>query len=545
MSDFIKNTVLAAALLLGLAIAPRANVSAAEIPAPEAAGFGKLLVQTSSGRVSPINTYSSELIRKIYRKNNFPGQTPDQSFLRILSAEPSIREAPIIYISDKSIRERFKSQGKHIAYKSLFDSRGNYILAAEMENIYSKAPGERSKSDKELIKLDEKANILYTLFNGGMMNIFPADNGWLTPGDDLSNLAGQDSLFVAGSLRWYLDALSEGDLTTASQVRGMIDAYQKAKITGTVVSDRKINAEIFYNNTGFFRWAFRLYLILGAVLLFTIFSGRRKTVSIRILTASIFAVFLWQGVGMGLRWYISGRGPWANTYETMVYVGWITVLAGLIFSRRSPLVLALGTLMGGVILFVSNLSWLDPQITPLVPVLKSPWLMIHVSVITASYGFFGICALAGITSMILLLGGKINHDLRRVNEMSMIIGLALLTIGIFFGAIWANESWGRYWGWDPKETWALITMIVYAIITHSRFIPGLNNYFAFNAMSAAVILSVLMTFFGVNYYLSGLHSYGNSGMVSSVPVFIAVCALGLLILLAGIKYRKLVREKLI
>jgi len=218
----------------------------------------------------------------------------------------------------------------------------------------------------------------------------------------------------------------------------------------------------------------------------------------------------------------------------MVYVGWATVLSGLVFARRSRLAPALAALMGGVALFVSNLNWLDPQITPLVPVLKSYWLMIHVSVVTASYGFFGICAACGIASLAATAFGRNLRELRAINEMAMIVGLALLTAGIFFGAVWANESWGRYWGWDPKETWALITMFAYALATHSRHIPRLDGPFAFDVLSVVCFSTVLMTFFGVNYYLSGLHSYGHSGGVSlTVPLIGASVVIALIAAAAG------------
>lgn len=512
----------------------------AAVPVSEAEEFGRLLVQSSSGRIGPVDTYSSEIFRKIYRKDSYGELTASQMVLELMANPRKWSSEPIIYVSDKGLRERFGAKGKHIAYESLFDKQGNYILSREMETIYAKSPQQMNKTDKELVKLDEKVSILYSLFSGKMMKIFPAaDNGWFSAGDDLSSLEGKDSLFVARAMPWYLGALQDGDLTQAAQVRGMISTYQEAKVPQGLISRQKLNAELLYNKVDVFRWAFRFYLILGVTLLISSFTVKDKNkFIIPLIGIMIGTVFLWQTFGMGLRWYISGTPPWTNAYESMVYVAWTAVLAGLIFIRRLPLATALGAIMGGVILFVSNLSWLDPQITPLVPVLKSPWLMIHVSVIIASYGFFGICALTGMVSLGMLLRGKFNEDLRRVNEISMIIGLILLTAGIFFGAVWANQSWGRYWGWDPKETWALVTMIVYAFITHSRFIPKLNNYFAFNAMSVAAIYTVLMTFFGVNYYLSGLHSYGTTSGLSAIPVLIITFALALLVVAAGIKYRK-------
>ena len=283
-------------------------------------------------------------------------------------------------------------------------------------------------------------------------------------------------------------------------------------------------------------------LLLGAALWEIFGKNRRRATRIAsIAAAAVAAVFAWQTFGLGLRWYVSGHAPWSNAYETMVSVGWATVLSGLVFARRSRLAPALAALMGGVALFVSNLNWLDPQITPLVPVLKSYWLMIHVSVITASYGFFGIAAVTGLASLIAIIAGRPRHDLRIIGELSMLIGLVLLAAGIFLGAVWANESWGRYWGWDPKETWALITLLVYTFVTHSRHIPRLNNDYAFSAMSLAAIASVLMTFFGVNYYLSGLHSYGGSGEVAFAPAAAGTAIAAVLILWAGIRYRRLQR----
>ena len=233
---------------------------------------------------------------------------------------------------------------------------------------------------------------------------------------------------------------------------------------------------------------------------------------------------------MGMRWYIAGYAPWSNSYETMVYVAWATVFAGWLFARRSLLTFALATLFGGVILFVSGLNWMDPQINPLVPVLKSPWLMFHVAVIVGAYGFFGISCLLGLVNLVMMslkkavLAQRIK-ELSIINEMSLLIGLALMTIGTFLGAIWANESWGRYWGWDPKETWALVTMIVYAIVTHLHLVPFRNSLWLFNIASVVAFYSVLMTFFGVNYFLSGMHSYGQNDHVGGMFVYLLLSVL--------------------
>jgi len=240
-----------------------------------------------------------------------------------------------------------------------------------------------------------------------------------------------------------------------------------------------------------------------------------------------------------VRWYVSGHAPWSNGYETMIYVGWATSLAGFIFVKRSPITLAVTTVLASIILFVAGMSWMNPEITNLVPVLKSYWLVVHVAVITASYGFLAMGALLGMLNLILMiLRNKRNNqnisftilEVSYIIEMALMIGLLMLTIGSFIGGVWANESWGRYWGWDPKETWALVSILVYSIILHLRRVPGLKSIFSLSSLALVGIGSVLMTFFGVNYYLSGMHSYGQ-GDPPPIPnsLYIAIVVVILLI----------------
>jgi cytochrome c-type biogenesis protein CcsB len=263
-----------------------------------------------------------------------------------------------------------------------------------------------------------------------------------------------------------------------------------------------------------------------------------------ILIIGIAAIFIYHLFGMGMRWYISGYAPWSNSYETMVYVAWATVLAGFIFGRKNILTLSLATLFGGVILFVSSLNWMDPQINTLVPVLNSPWLMFHVAVIVAAYGFFGISFLLGLTNIIIMSFNKASSlmalrikELSVINNMSLLTGLALMTIGTFLGAVWANESWGRYWGWDPKETWALITIIVYSVVTHLHLVKKWNSDWLFNFTSVLGFSSVLMTYLGVNYFLSGMHSYGQTDTSSSVFVYIAI-VFTIIVILGFLSYNR-------
>jgi len=250
-----------------------------------------------------------------------------------------------------------------------------------------------------------------------------------------------------------------------------------------------------------------------------------------------------------MRWKIGGFAPWSNSYETMVYLAWATIFAGLLFVRRSPVIFSLATLFAGIILFVSGLNWMDPQINPLVPVLKSPWLMFHVAILMAAYGLFGIGFLTGFVNLIMMTFIKKEkfdvysvslRELSIINEIILIAGLILMTIGTFMGAVWANESWGRYWGWDPKETWALITMIVYAIVTHLHLINKWYNMWLFNLCSVVAFASVVMTYFGVNYFLSGMHSYGQSDYGSGVFMYLyGTVVIIILLAIFSLKGRKL------
>jgi cytochrome c-type biogenesis protein CcsB len=219
---------------------------------------------------------------------------------------------------------------------------------------------------------------------------------------------------------------------------------------------------------------------------------------------------------MILRWYVAGHAPWSDAYESIVFIAWGSAFASLIFFRKSMLALGAGLFVAGMFMMVAHLNNIDPQITNMVPVLKSYWLLIHVAVITSSYGFLGVGSMLGLLNLILFILEKkynLQNQIKQLNNIiyiSLYIGLALLSIGTFLGGVWANESWGRYWSWDPKETWSLITMIVYALVIHTKMIPEMKGEFIFSLESFLAFFFVLMTYFGVNFYIAqGLHSYGQ------------------------------------
>lgn len=507
-----------------------------------AAAFGALPMQGGNGRMIPVNTYSSEILRKLHKDEMVGNLNSDQFLLSLMALPDMWTRIPFIAVSNKELSRYFDLKEKECAYIEVFDTNGNYKLAEMVEKAYNKSSNERTKFDKDLLKLDEQVNILHQLFNYQLLNLFPKEDDpnhkWYAPGDDLSVFSGKDSMFVSKIMGWYLaevqNGMKTGNWSKADEVLDMIKTYQQAKNKSLDINPKKIQKELSYNKLKIFQTCKKIYLILGGILLvigFILLSKQSRILKILfwILAAGVLIGFHYHMAGMGMRWYIGGYAPWSNSYETMVYVAWATVCAGLLFIRRSAITFALATLFGGIILFVSGLNWMDPEIGTLVPVLKSPWLMFHVAVIVAAYGFFGISFLIGVTNLVLLSVGKEKNkalisvkvnELSLINEMSLWIGLALMTIGTFLGAVWANESWGRYWGWDPKETWALITMIVYAIVTHMHLIRRTNNPWIFNVGAVCAFASVLMTFFGVNYFLSGMHSYGQNSDVNGIFVYL-------------------------
>ncbi|MDR3246058.1 MAG: cytochrome c biogenesis protein CcsA [Prevotellaceae bacterium] len=526
------------------------------IPKEHAEKFGALPVLSNSGRIMPINTFSSEILRKVHKSTKFGQLNSDQFLLSLLAMPDMWARIPLIKLSNNDLAMFFNLSPKECAYIELFDSNGNYKLQEKLETAYNKPPADRNRFDKDLMKFDEQVNIVNQLFNYQLLNIFPKENDpdkkWYAPGDDISAFSGQDSAFVANVFIWYSEALQNGMKTgnwsEADKVLGLVTTYQQKRNNTIAVNQKRIAAEVKYNRLEIFRWCKIGYLSMGGLLLVFSFMQlfrRKKWLSglVLLLGTGITAVFCYHTFGMGMRWYIAGHAPWSNSYETMVYISWAMIFAGLIFVRRSVVAFALATLFGGIVLFVSSLNWMDPEISPLVPVLKSPWLMIHVTVIMAAYGFFGISCLTGITNLAMLsarannslITGRIK-ELSIINEMSLIIGIALMTIGTFLGAVWANVSWGRYWGWDAKETWALITVIVYAIVIHIRLVKRWDNLWIFNLTSIVAFASVMMTYFGVNYFLSGMHSYGQTGSTGNVLVYILLIIL-LLTLLAFTSYK--------
>ncbi len=521
--------------------------------------FGKILVQDQKGRTEPLLTLGNDILRKVARQNKFEGLDPMQVYLGLYLDFERWKDVPLIRVSNRELQGILGIRGNMAAFSDIvnIDGDGNYKLSDLANRAYSKAPGERSKLDKEIMKADERVNIVYMIYTGGFLKIFPKKGGqheWDSPRQAVINAAGkEDSLYLHNVVPMFAEAIRSNDRAAASAISASIMEYQQKFAGYGLPSGNRIKAEVLYYRLMIFERLFPFYATIGIImlvsLLIMVIGGfETKTFILKALKWLLLAGFMLHTFGLGLRWYISGHSPMSNGYESMIFISWVTLFAGFIFSRKSEFTLSATAVLASMTLMVAHLSFMDPEITNLVPVLKSYWLTLHVSVITGSYGFLGLGAILGIITLILLaLSGERNRErisatideLTVINYRTLTIGLYLLTTGTFLGAVWANESWGRYWGWDPKETWSLITIVVYTLVTHSRLIPGLKDIYSFNLFSMVGFSSVLMTYFGVNYYLSGLHSYAGGDPVP-VPafVYVSVAVLAGLSVTAYLKYRK-------
>lgn len=534
------------------------------VPAGHAALFGRLQVLNPNGRVEPVNSYTSALLRKLHGADRLGKINSDQFFLNLWAFPDEWGKQPFIKVTNSDILSRFGRTGKYMAWQDVFDASGNYLLADEVSALYAKPASARNRLDTDLLKLDECVNIVYQIMQHQMMPLFPNElethGKWYSPGDDLETFQGKDSMFVSKIMDWYgeeiFGGIRTGKWAEADKVVGMIGVYQQAKGKAVVISPKKLEAELFYNRANIFTWCRLAYLILGGLLLMIAcreMFGKLKwgrTVG-AVLVGLLLVSFLAHTGGVALRWYIAGHAPWTNAYESMVCTSWLLVGGGLLFARRFRILPALAALLGGIMLFVAGLNHLNPEITPLVPVLQSYWLMSHVAIIMVGYVFFALCALMGLFNLVLMnllttanrakLLFRIN-ELTLLNEMAMILGLFFMTAGTFLGAVWANVSWGRYWGWDPKETWALISIVVYVLVLHLRFIPLLKgkSVWNFNLLSVIAVAAVIMTWFGVNYYLSGLHSYGKTD--GDIMLWAWGSGLGAVVVLALMARRRFVDQ---
>ena len=544
--------------------------------------LGKLLVQSFEGRIQPLHTLAYDVFHKVSKKDRFTvNDSIDvdamQVFIDFMIDSDFWTNQKIIYVKGGTgVSDSLGIEGKYASVKDFLDSNGQEKLLTQLQKSFNKKDINKNVFDKELIKANERFNILIQLMYGDLINIFPIkddpSNKWINWSDKNASLpiamgSHQESGITLSKI-WltYLNDVSEakknGDYTAANSMLKTMKSIQKLLADKSILPEEDlVDLEIYYNQKNIFNSLKNYYGVLAIFLLLFSFIdalvANRKGIWFKTLNGILWVLifclgitFIYHTYGLGLRWKITGHAPWSNGYEALTFIAWGSVLAGMFFIRNSKITLAATSLLAFFILMTAGHSSFDPQLTNLQPVLKSYWLMIHVACITISYGFLGLGFILGLINLTtylfksktnaVRLGGVIS-ELTYINELTLTIGLILATIGTFLGGIWANESWGRYWGWDAKETWALVIVLTYAVILHFRLIPGMRSRYIFNVAAVLGFSSVLMTFIGVNYYLSkGLHSYARG----ETPIFpmwawVTIGSIFLLIIASGIRQKRI------
>ena len=526
--------------------------------------FGRLIIQDDGGRMKPINTFASELLRKISFKNSYKDLNPDQVFLSMMMNPALWYNTEFIALDKKAENDSIRSiigvpgDQRYVRATSFFDASGKYKLAPYLQEAY--ATNNPNKFQKDFKEVDLRLGLLNRALGGEIVKIFPLlndeNNKWISAVEYRSGAYQvSDTLyanFIRNAVPYYLmsvqNGIETGNYTEADKLLEAFHRNQENHGSEVLPKTEKIEAEIIYNRLDIFNRLYKYYALIGLsmffVLIMAIFKERRIwRIAAYFFKGIIVLMFLWHTAGLILRWYISGHAPWSDAYESILYVSWATLGMGLLLGRKSQLTIAAATFVTSMLLWIAHQSWVDPAIANLVPVLDSYWLMIHVAVIVGSYGPLTVGMILGVVGLLLIiLTNKKNKDRMKlslkeitiINELSLTVGLVMLTIGNFLGGQWANESWGRYWGWDPKETWALISIMIYAFVIHARLVPGLKSRWTFNFLSIVAFGSIMMTYFGVNFYLVGLHSYASGAQVIT-PAFVWYTVVGVLTL-GGISY---------
>ena len=476
--------------------------------------FGKICVLYNS-RITPINTVATSFVTKLCGKPTWDGLSSNQVFAGWIFDVPYWETVKMIEIKEKKAQELLGINGKWASFDDFWDSYNNYKLDAPLKKAYKDGD---TKLQKQLRDADEKFNIIRMLYGGEMLKMFPyagkqGHMQWFAPGQPLGNLKldEKELVFIKKSMDYLAESIITGDKVRAEEIAKKIYSYQHVRGKAVVPTKFRIYTETFYNKTNAQRLPVMLYLTLSLLLAIvsTLSLNNGKQKKTRLVSSVLtWVMLIHTTLLLALRWFVSGHLPMSNGYETMQFMAWATLIVTLVMQKRFLPVKQFGPLLSSFALLVAMITDGNPQITQLMPVLQSPLLSVHVMVIMFSYALFGLTALIGLQGLIAhhRKQEEKEQQLAALSQFLLYPAVALIAIGIFIGAIWANVSWGRYWSWDSKETWALITMLIYSVPLHAD-IKWLRKAQHMHIYMLLAFLSVLMTYFGVNYFLSGMHSY--------------------------------------
>ena len=491
------------------------------LPREVAEHFGDLYILYNN-RICPLQTFARDFTVKLYGSSSYKGLTPEEVLTGWLFYYDSWKNEPIIRIKSNEARKLLEIEGNYARLKDYISTINEYKLEKMMNHIRS---GEQVTDKRGIEKADEKFNIINLVCTGAMMKIFPCRNiagktlEWYSQSDQLPQDMDNDKwVFIRKSMSYVNEMIVMKKYNDACLLLEKIKKYQQKECDGLLPADNKFKAEKIYNQFDYSKSVAMACICIGLICFIYYchcMASQKRTSrkAIIILNILLWIVFTYLSAAICLRGYVSNHLPLSNGFETMQFMAWCTLLLTFLLQRKFAMLLPFGFLLCGLTLMVSMLGESNPQITQLMPVLQSPLLSIHVVVIMIAYSLLAFIMLNGVTAVILHQSQKeCKEQIERLQIISQIIlypAIFLLAIGIFIGAVWANVSWGRYWGWDPKEVWALITMLVYALALHPRSLPWFHRTMFFHVFCITAFITVLITYFGVNFLLGGMHSYAN------------------------------------
>lgn len=514
-------------ILLLFAFSLNSNFLKANSPSPKvlprevAEHFGDLYILYNN-RICPLQTFARDFTVKLYGSSSYKGLTPEEVLTGWLFYYDSWKNEPIIRIKSNEARKLLEIEGNYARLKDYISTINEYKLKKMMNHIRS---GEQVTDKRGIEEADEKFNIINLVCTGAMMKIFPCRNiagktlEWYSQSDQLPQDMDNDKwVFIRKSMSYVNEMIVMKKYNDACLLLEKIKKYQQKECDGLLPADNKFKAEKIYNQFDYSKSVAMACICIGLICFIYYchcMASQKRTSrkAIIILNILLWIVFTYLSAAICLRGYVSNHLPLSNGFETMQFMAWCTLLLTFLLQRKFAMLLPFGFLLCGLTLMVSMLGESNPQITQLMPVLQSPLLSIHVVVIMIAYSLLAFIMLNGVTAVILHQSQKeCKEQIERLQIISQIIlypAIFLLAIGIFIGAVWANVSWGRYWGWDPKEVWALITMLVYALALHPRSLPWFHRTMFFHVFCITAFITVLITYFGVNFLLGGMHSYAN------------------------------------
>ncbi len=491
------------------------------LPREVAEHFGDLYMFYNN-RICPLQTFARDFTVKLYGSSSYKGLTPEEVLTGWLFYYDSWKNEPIIRIKSNEARKLLEIEGNYARLKDYISTINEYKLEKMMNHIRS---GEQVTDKRGIEEADEKFNIINLVCTGAMMKIFPCRNiagktlEWYSQSDQLPQDMDNDKwVFIRKSMSYVNEMIVMKKYNDACLLLEKIKKYQQKECDGLLPADNKFKAEKIYNQFDYSKSVAMACICIGLICFIYYchcMASQKRTSrkAIIILNILLWIVFTYLSAAICLRGYVSNHLPLSNGFETMQFMAWCTLLLTFLLQRKFAMLLPFGFLLCGLTLMVSMLGESNPQITQLMPVLQSPLLSIHVVVIMIAYSLLAFIMLNGVTAVILHQSQKeCKEQIERLQIISQIIlypAIFLLAIGIFIGAVWANVSWGRYWGWDPKEVWALITMLVYALALHPRSLPWFHRTMFFHVFCITAFITVLITYFGVNFLLGGMHSYAN------------------------------------